>query len=585
MKKILYSLVIMAGGCILSASAANITDAKNFSDTGVYTINRAATTSLGGGLLHAATDGSNEIKAASATKLGSNKDRANWSIHYSEQEKAYYLYNLSTGQFAGANAKNQAILTDTPDNVDLLFSDNVNYWMLDCGGSIIGLPESYLGKALFDDDITKDQARNELLCYYTIAPVDDQTLTEAQVAEIETKVLAARDAKLKVYRDFITTAEGISTNSRTENYLGRYDLDALKYALDNSDKFSLNEIEEIYQQTLLSRFPKIDCYYRLHNRSRPGSYYSNQLGITTSNTVVSRQLAKPAFGTAASGFAEDLCLVRFWPVNGDVTKVKVQIPAIGKYLTAANNNAKVGLTASFSDAYTFDLETINPKQLYYRLGQPNKENWLTISGNGDLVGYNIAENAMHFYIEPVNAITVPVDANGYATVCLPCGVELPEGVKAYTVSDFSNGKAYVEELASPVHMSTPFIIKAAAGTESVDLPVKNTTEWVATAMSGNTVVNTTAPGRYVPSFSANGIGFTYAEAGTANPGTAYIVSENVGNVTTVMGANPNSGIEEISADEAAGRDLYDLQGRKISGSDLRPGIYINASTRRAIRVN
>lgn len=584
MKKILYSLAIMAGGYGLSAHAANITDAKDFSNTGVYTINRAATTSLGGGLLHAATDGSAVIKAASATKLGNDKDRANWSIHYSAQEKAYYLYNLSTGQFAGANAKNQAILTDTPDNVAMIFSDNVNYWMLDCGGYIIGLPESYMGKVLFNDDITRDQARNELLCYYTIAPVDGQTLTEAQVAEIEAKVLAARDSKLQTYRDFVTTAEGISTNSHTENYLGRYDLDALKYAIDNSDKFSLNEIEDIYQQTLLSRFPKVDCYYRLHNRSRPGSYYNNQLGITSSNVVVSRQLAKPAFGTAASGFAEDLCLVRFWPVGGDVTKVKVQIPAIGMYLTSANNNAKVGLTASAGDAYTFDLETISPKQLYYRLGQPDKASWLTISGNGDLVGYNTAENAMQFYIEPVNAITVPVDANGYATVCLPCGVELPEGVKAYTVTDFSNGKAYVEELASPVHMATPFIIKAAAGTASVDLPVKNTTAWVATAMSGNTVVNTQAPGRYVPTFSADGIGFTYAEAGTANPGTAYIVSDNIGNVTTVNGANPDAGIEEISADEAASRELYDLQGRKVSG-ELHPGIYINAATRRAIRVN
>lgn len=584
MKHIISSIVIMAGGFAFQAAAANVTDAKDFSNTAVYTLNRAATTANGGGLLHAATDGTTVLKAASATKLGDNKDRANWSIHYSASEKAYYLYNLSTGQFAGGNKKNKAILTDEAVDMIPLWNDELKYWLLDCGGYILGLNEDYAGKAIFNDDITKTAAREEYLSYFTIATVADATLTDAQAAEIETKIQAGRAAKLEEYRKFVTDAEAIKTNDHTKDYLGLYDLEALKYALDNDSKYAMSDIEEIYQQTLLSRYPKEGHYYRLHNRQRPGTYYNNQIGINTANQVVSRSLAKPAFGTAANGFAEDLCLVRFWPTHGDVTKVNIEIPALGKFLTHANNNAKPGLTASRDDAYTFDLETVNLKQLYYRFAQPDRDSWLTVSGGAELVGYGVAENAMHFYIEPVETISIPVDANGYATVCLPCGVELPEGVKAYTVTDFSAGKAYVEELESPVHLNTPMIIKAAAGQTAVELPVKNTTAWVASAMSGNLVVNNNAPGRYVPTFSADGIGFTYAEEGQAMPGSAYIASENVGDVATVMGANPEAGIEEITVDEAANRELFDLQGRRVNGTP-RAGIYINAATKRAVRIN
>lgn len=583
MKHIISSLVIMAGGFALSASAATVNDVKDFSNTVVYTLNRAATSANGGGLLHAATDGTTVLKTATSAKLGENKDRANWSIHYSQTEKAYFLYNLSTGQFAGANKKHQAILTDAAETLVPIWNENLKYWMLDCGGYILGLGEEYNGKALFVDDIDKNAAREQYISFFTISSTD-ATVTDEQIAEIESKIIAARANKLDAYREFVTDAENIKTTTNTAKYLGLYDLAALKYALENESKYSLAEIEEIYQQTLLSRYPKEGHYYRLHNRQRPGSYVSNHIGVNSNGNIVSRKLTKPTFGTAANGYAEDLCLVRFWPVHGDLTKVNIEIPAIGKFLTFANNNAAPGLTASRSDASVYDLETTSLKQLYYRFAQPEKNNWLTISGGGDLVGYGVEETAMQFYIEPVNTIEIPIDANGYATVCLPCGIELPEGVKAYTVTDFSNAKAYVEELESPVHLNTPMIIKAPAGAETVELIVKNNTNWTATAMAGNLVVNNEAPGRYVPAYSADGISFTYTDAATALPGTAYIVSDNVGDVTTVMGSNPESGIEDITVDEAATRELYDLQGRRVAGS-VRPGIYINAATKRAIRVN
>lgn len=445
MKHILSSLVVLAGG--LTVTAANVTDIKELNNTTLYNITRIGTSSVGGGVLHA-VEGSDVINTAAATKVDKSSPEASWSLHYSAAEKTYYLYNMATGKFASGNSKNQAVFTETATDCMPLYNEEIKYWLLDCGGYVLGLPEDYHGTALFNDDITKEQARTEYLSYFTIAPVEGATLTSDQVAEIEAKVLAGRAAKIAEYQEFVNMAEGMSNPASQQKFIGFYDLTALKEALADPDNYTLAEFETLYQQALLSRYPKDGEYYRLRNRSRPGSYSSNLLCLTASQSQLkSRQLKNPAFATATDGYADDLGLLRFWPVNGDPTQVKFQVAANGKYLTLANNSSDPGFTSSRDDAFTFTLETIKPNQRYYRFRQGANDSWLTVGGSMNLVGYNVEENSMQFFIEKVTSISVPVDANGYATVCLPCGVVLPEGCTAYTVTDFSNGKAYLEEVA------------------------------------------------------------------------------------------------------------------------------------------
>lgn len=583
MKRLIYSLAILVAGSVaFTANGKTIRDKAEFRNDAIYNLTRYATTANGGGVMHSVAD-SDQIYTSASSKIDKSDLAARWSIHYSKLENAYYLYNLASGKFVTGNQKNKAVFTETATDVVPLYNEDIRYWMIDCGGYFIGMPTEYAGKAFFTDGLTKEEAR-EITGFFTIASDDDETLTSEQIQAIEAKIMAGRELKLAEYREFLEDAENVGTSERTKNYLGAYDLDALKYALEHADQYSLAEIEELYQQAILSRFPKVDCYYRMRSQGgRPTTYYKVFVGTTTENGVVSRE-QEPTFGTAKDGFTDDLGLMRFWTVDGDRTRVKIQFPATGMYLTSANSGAAVGLTSSYDEAYVFTLETTNVKQRYYRIAQPEKESWITVAGDNRLVGYGKAENYMRFYIEPVRTISVPVDANGYASVCVPCGVSLPEGVTAYTVTDFSGGKAYVEQLEGTIHMNTPFIVKAAAGAKTVDLVVENTTEWIATAMAGTTVVKTDAPGRYVPTFSAEGISFTYTEEPSVMPGAAYIVSENIGEVTTVMGANPEAGIEEITSEEASKLELFDLQGRRVSETP-RSGIYINAATKRALRIN
>lgn len=592
MKQIIFSLAVIVGGGMLStAQADNITDLKDLSNSAVYTISRMATNTTSGSGIMQAVENENVLYTLASGRTDKESPLTQWSLHYSASEKSYFLYNLGTKQFVTGNGKHEAVLTDAAVDCHPIFDEGVSYWMLDCGGYFIGLSDDHEGAVLFADGLSKAGAR-ALGCYFTVATLDGKTLSADEVAAIDAKIADGRKARIDEYRDFIeNTAKKVGTAGGTGAYIGEYDYEALEYALNNESKYTLAQIEELYQQTLQSRYPVAGRYYRLHNFTRPAAHARNHVSTLEDGTLVSRPIDNPAFGTAGAEYSDDLCLVRFYPVDGDRSRVKLQIPSFLQYLTGAGNNQRPGLTSSFSDAYVFDLTPVTDRSRYFRLHEGDKDAWLTVSNPpagkeyGFVNGYSTPENPNRWFIEEVNSITVPVDANGYATVCLPCGVSLPEGVKAYTVTDFSGGKAYVEEIASPIHLSTPWILKAEAGAGSVELPLQNNQNYVYSSMVGNMRAASDVPGRYVPTFSADGISFVYAPAAErALPGSCYIVSDDLGAITTVMGANPDAGIEEITVDAAAGADLYDMLGRPVKKGNLVPGVYINAGTRKAVRV-
>lgn len=576
------------GSTALSAMAADkITSLNELSNNAVYTITRTASVTRGGGLLHS-VDGSAQLEAGSgATETDAS---ARWSIHYSPQEKAYFIYNLKEAKFAAGNASNKAVLSENAaeGNAALVYHDASKSWLIDCGGYALGLAADNNGEALFFDDLKNNATTRNLGFLYNITPVDGVTLTDAEAKAIEDKVIAGRAAALEKYNTFVTRAHNManSTNVDYKKVLGLYDIEALEYALAHVDEYSLNEIEDIYQQALLSRYPKEGHFYRIHFDARPNAskWINNATRTTESGQLTGENFNKWGFGTATEGFSDDLGLFRFWYNNGDPRQVKVQVSAFGEYLTECGNNAAPGRTTDPTNAGVFTLDTKSTTARSFILGQSNGT-WLTM-GNSQpphtVVAWNVKENSMYFYLEPVEEIEVPVDANGYASVCVPCGVTLPDGAKAYTVTSVMNGKAYVEEISGPIHQNVPFIVKAAAGAASVKLNVENTVRYIATEMAGTARV-IEAPGRYVPVYSANGISFTYAEPGKVTPGSIYIVSDNVGELSTVMGANPESAIEEIDADTANTRELFDLQGRKVAGTPL-PGLYINAANKRVVRI-
>lgn len=585
-------MLLLAGGCLSAAAAIEITSTEEFSNDKVYLLMRdALNTTAGRGYAYVEGTGTKAtLFTAAATKTDTTKAACHFSIHYSPREKAFYLYNLGSEMFITGNSSHQACVSSSAVDCVPLYSELAEHWLLDCGGYVLASDRED-GFTMFYDDLTLARARQGAT-HFLITEKFGETVAPEVSDAIEAKIAASRESALKVYRNFLSSAAKVINTNELGRYLGEYDLEALTYALDHEEDYSIAEIEAIYQETLLSRYPKPGHYYRIHNGARPvggvAGRPNNYLSTDLDGTLRVRTLENPAANVATEGTSDDLVLFRFWPVDGDRSQVNIEAAAFGEYFAGGANTERVGL-GSLDGSTVYELSTTSPTGRVFRMSIPSKNSHLSVTSVPDcyLWGYSTLETANQWYIEPVDSIVIPVDDNGYATACLPCGIALPEGAKAYTVTDVSAGKAYVEEVASPIHLGTPLILKAAPGKSEIVVAVENTTKWVASEMTGNRRATAAGmPGRYVPRFSASGITFAYEPATEtgATPGSCYIVSDDQGALQTVMGANPDASIEEISAAEAAGRKLYDLTGRPVTGTP-RPGVYVDATTRHTLRIN
>lgn len=593
MKTSIFSLFLLCGATMSASAAVELTSTEQFSNDKVYLLLRDALSATAGrGYAYAeGTGNSATLYSAAASKVDTTKAIAHFSIHYSPREKSFYLYNLGAEKFVTGNDKHITTLSATAVDCVPLYSELAEHWLLDCGGYAIAL-DGNDGTTLFYDDLTKGRVRSAAT-HFIITEKFGQTISPEVSDAIEAKIAQSRESALKTYRDFLTKAGKVLSTNDLPRYLGEYDLDELTYALDHADNYSIGEIEEIYQRTLLSRYPKAHHYYRIHNGARPVSGVAgrpnNYLATSADGTLRMRNFTSPMAGSATDGFSDDLALFKFYPVEGDPTTVKIYLPAFGEYLAGGANGEYVKL-GSIDGATDYELSTTSQTGRVFRIGMPAKSTYLSVTGDPDyrLWGYAPMETPNQWYIEPIDSIDIPVGESGYATACLPCHISLPEGITAYTVSSLAGGKAYVEEVESPIFAATPLIIKAPAGAATVRVGIHTgSARWVNSEMTGNLrVASSTLPGRYEPQFSAAGISFVYRPASdseTAQPGSCYLVSDNQGTLQTVMGPNPDASIEEISAADAASRKLYDLVGRPVTGTP-RPGIYIDAQTRHTVSI-
>ena len=292
-------------------------------------------------------------------------------------------------------------------------------------------------------------------------------------------------------------------------------------------------------------------------------------------------MKNPAFGSAAEGFVDDMNLFSVIPTDGDPWNVRLYANASQKTITCGTaNNSKVWLAEDPSQATTFTLDPYNDYKRQIRLRFANADGaYVTVSGNNELVAYSTLETSMQFWFEEVKEINVTTDANGYLSLILPANITLPEGLTAYVVTSVRDGKAYIEEITDGVSGQVPFIIKGEPN-KTYALPTTHTPIWYSTLMTGSCIKAEVGARQEIAS-TPQGLTFVAKEAGTVNPGTAFYLTEDATPLQVVMGRDPESGVEEISAD--ADVELFDLQGRLVSGTP-RPGLYINASTHRVVRV-
>lgn len=559
------------------AFAANIKTLEALDNKTAYVIKRQGNSGTVYGSLYY-LEGS-DICQAQNSGISADQPEAQWSIHYSASEKGYFLYNLAAGKFLTGNSKSQAVFTDEAVKLSPVFLETAGYWVLDCGGYVLGLEKADKGAVIFADDVTRQNYKDTGFCFL-IADTPNRELTQEEQDAIEQKILAGREAALQRYVDFVAKAEKMYEKEAEQKYAGAYPLGELKTMLENPGRYTLTQFEEAYNRAVVGRLPQYG-YYRMRNQSRPGSYSQNLVVVKNSGQLVSVKLKTPSFGVASEDYLEDLSLFSLIPDGGDPWNIRLYANAPGQFVTCGSaNNSKAWIDEDPSKATVFNIDPYNDYKRQMRLRFSNADDArITVSGNNELVSWNQTETSMQFWFEEVKDVTVTTDANGYLSMILPANITLPEGLKAWVVTSVRNGKAYMEEATDGVGAKTPFIIKGQPNTAYV-LPTVGAPVWYPSAMTG-TCVQAEVGARQQLVSTPQGLQFVAEEPGVVKPCTAYVLTDDTTPLEIVMGADPESGIDEIEAE--SGLDLFDLQGRIVSGTP-RPGLYINASTRKVVRV-
>lgn len=570
----------MIGALALSAGtyAANIKTLEALSNSTAYAIKRQGEKGMVYGNLQY-LEGSDICQAKNVSTTGDFPVEAQWSIHYSASEKGYFLYNLAAGKFLTGNSQSQAVFTDEAVKLTPVYLEKAGYWVLDCGGYILGLEKADKGSVIFADEVTKQNYKEVGYCFL-ISDTPNRELTADEQNEIETKIKAGREAALQRYIDFVEKAEKMLEKAAEQKYAGAYPLGELKKMLENPGRYTLTQFEEAYNRAVSGRLPQYG-YYRLHNQNRPGSYSSNVVAIKENGQLMSVNQKTPAFGKATDGYTDDLNFFALIPEGGDPWTARLYSSCHGKFITCGTaNNSKAWIANSPSEATLFNLDPAGNYKRQMRLRFANADgSYITVSGGNELVAYNTVETSMQFWFEKIEEVSVTTDASGYLSLILPSNITLPEELKVWCITSVRDGKAYMEEITGGISANIPFIIKGQANT-TYSLPTTGYTNWHPSAMTGTNIKAEVGARQQLVS-SANGLAFEVKEAGTVNPGTAYVLTDEATPLEIVMGADPESGVQEIEA--AEGLELFDLQGRIVSGTP-RPGLYIDAASRKVVRI-
>ena len=166
-------------------------------------------------------------------------------------------------------------------------------------------------------------------------------------------------------------------------------------------------------------------------------------------------------------------------------------------------------------------------------------------------------------IKEFNSVTLAKDIVSYTSVVALDFTEPIEGLKAYTVSEVTDGKAVLTEVTTAVPAGTGLILKGTAG-QTYTIPYTTEEPAAVTNKLVGVTVDTEIGGNDLDYILKDGK-FVKASAGTLSAGKAYLkldaalgrgVVEIDGDVTGVGAALTNS--EKVKS------EVYNLQGQRVS---------------------
>ena len=276
-----------------------------------------------------------------------------------------------------------------------------------------------------------------------------------------------------------------------------------------------------------------------------------------------------------------------WGFVGDVFGMKMVNKKTGKAIasTGSGNATMAEVASATAFVVTASRHQSDP---WFCMKYPTNNNYLNAQGDqskgeGCIKHWSDNDNGSSFFATEYNKV-YEVNVNEYATLYLGYQVAIPEGVKAYVVSETTDASAKMTEVTGSLPAYTAVILKGNGAYDfvtSADAPAA-----IASNELRGSVVDTYVEGAaYVLSNKDKGLGFYTAELnlnadgaeGTThfknNAFRAYLPVPAAGARFLSFDFGTETAIESIEgAENAANAVIYDLSGRRVQKA--QKGLYI-----------
>lgn len=585
----------LAGWLLLTATPAwaQISDLEELDNRYGYVIKRVPVESTGNGQVYG--DSNHQVWV---TQNGTSNDNNYWAIYTSPQTGQHFIYNLGQKTFLALGSEG-SVLQEAATPMVLISAPLENSWLILNNNRLCGLSANQDGVLLTQEESVQKEGMA-----FSFTP-SSRRLTDDELQQIADKVSqlesSQREILLKEIADFIREARELEQNALPD-FAGIYRYQELEDAYDKADQYSDGELENLLTQAKESIYPQEGKFYRLLNTTRPNgnSFTQNILSVIDDPAVDgSMNLAGTPDGgqnpgTKKGNVLESLSLFQFTS-TGVPGVFYLSNPGMGIYVGSQGmTSTHLPLLNSRTQAEPYELIAEGSQQFRFRDAR-YPDLYITLNDEANAVSYNQLEDPELWYLEEVKSLDIEIGETGYATLCLPCNIELPQEIEAYVAVAVEGNEMQMKLLknftqkGNIVPAFTPVVLKTSesnAGTV-YECPLnEEPLQTVKNLLQGITKHTTLDSGSYILGNGSQGTGFypvddnDRALAGNRAylPGSAISESQqriilHFDDQTTVI-LHPETGTFE--KDEK----LYDLSGKQVRNP--RKGIYISESGKKII---
>ena len=501
-------------------------------------------------------------------------------------EKGVYFYNIGKGYFLQEHAQEKVTCAETIANGFVMVeraANNTNYVSVKSGNYYLSYscgwaPNSAGGSVRW---LTSDEAAATLMTFTAV----DATAYATQIANADALIAAfekGNDEEKAALAEAIAQAEAMLAAITVGDGVGEYSgggytkeelvslLGSAKEFYNSIDASTPVETIEAYIEfvngTMASytlNMPVAGKYYRFQGNS--GNYIDASSIYDNATAKVGQMSMKSDAECNLAG------TIFYLDENGKLLNYHT-----GTYVTATREIANVGVAGN---TWTISASSIAGK---YKI-KSNDGNWLHDNSgnradrcNQDPDGHSETHS---WIIEPVVELPVTITSAGYATFYAPVAVNIPEGVKVYTVSINEGGWADLEEIYLSFSPGTGVVLAAEEGTYYLPISEDNTV-FEGNALRGTVEATYITDDAYVLGVVDNEVGF-YTATKNQQSNSAWKNNSHKAYLPKAVGMNAASysfrfpgttAIENVEVENEV-KAIYDLTGRRVEAITA-PGIYV-----------